>query len=172
MAPGNQEEGGDLTAIIIETIINAPPELCFDLALDVGVHAESAAFSNERIIEPGKLSGRLELGDRVTFEGRHFGLRQRFTAKIVEVDRPHRFVDEMVRGAFKRLRHIHEFHPRGAGTLMRDLLEWEAPLGFLGRVADRLYLERHMRWFVTTKQQRLKQIAEDSRRWLSSRDVR
>lgn len=162
MASGDQKESGGhpLTAIIVETQINAPPEICFDLALDVKTHAESAAFSGERVVEPGKLAGHLELGDLITFEGKHFGIRQRFTAKIVEVDRPRRFVDEMVHGAFERLRHVHEFHPRDSGTLMRDLLHWDTPLGLLGLIADRLFLERHMRWFVATKQQRLKEIVE------------
>jgi ligand-binding SRPBCC domain-containing protein len=147
----------------IETRIEVPVEVCFDLARDVGAHAASAAFSGERIVEPGRTAGLLEAGDRITFEGRHFGIRQRLTAEIVEMDRPRRFVDAMVRGAFRSLRHVHEFQPRGKATLMRDVLTWEVPLGLLGRLADRLFLERHMEWFVRTKQQRLKQIAERSR---------
>jgi ligand-binding SRPBCC domain-containing protein len=102
----------------------------------------------------------LEAGDLVTFEGKHFGIRQRFTARIVEMRRPDVFVDEMVRGAFKWMRHTHEFHDLDGGTLMRDILEWEAPLGF---IADPLFLKRHMRWFVTTKQRALKDIAEKQR---------
>jgi len=147
---------------IIETDIDAPVALCFDLARDVEAHAASAEFSNERVVQPGRTSGLLELGDRITFEGRHFGIRQRFTARIVELDRPHRFVDEMERGAFRSMRHVHEFQPHGTGTRMRDVLTWEAPLGPLGRLADRLFLERHMEWFVRTKQQRLKEIAESA----------
>ncbi len=138
--------------IVIETSIEAPVEFCFDLALDVDVHAESAAFSGERVVEPGRTSGILQTGDLLTFEGRHFGIRQRFTTRIAEVDRPRRFVDEMVRGFFRRLRHVHEFHPRGGGTLMRDVLEFEGAFAFL--------LRRHMRWFVATKQQHLKAIIE------------
>jgi hypothetical protein len=44
---------------------------------------------------------------------------------------------------------------------MRDTLEWEPPLGMIGRLADRLFLSRHMHWFVMTKQNGLKRIAED-----------
>jgi ligand-binding SRPBCC domain-containing protein len=149
-----------VTTVTIETLIHAPPEFCFDLARDVSTHAESAAFSGERVVEPGRTSGLLELGDLVTFEGRHFGIRQRFTARIVELERPRRFVDEMVRGAFKRLRHVHEFQPSDGSTVMRDILEWEAPFGFLGRLADSLFLRRHMVWFVQSKQYNLKGIAE------------
>ena len=149
-----------MPSIVIETTIHAPAELCFDLARDVDVHAESAAFSSERIVEPGRMEGLLERGDLVAFEGRHFGIRQRFIARITELDRPIRFVDEMVHGAFKRLRHIHEFEPIGNSTLMRDTIEWQAPFGLIGMLADKLFLHRHMAWFVSTKQRALKQIAE------------
>lgn len=143
--------------IVVETLIAAPREVCFDLARDVEAHARSAAFSGERVVEPGRLTGLLEAGDLVTFEGKHFGIRQRFTTRITEMRRPEFFVDEMVRGAFHWLRHTHEFHARGTGTLMRDILDWRAPLGL---IADPLFLKRHMRWFVTTKQLALKEIAE------------
>ncbi len=146
-----------MTRISIDTRIDAPPDVCFDLARDVLVHAESAAFSGERLVEPGRTSGLLQVGDLVTFESRHFGIRQRFTTRIVRLERPHWFVDEMERGAFRSLRHIHEFHVDGDRTLMRDILEWRAPLGWL---ADPLFLRRHMDQFVRTKQQNLKRIIE------------
>ena len=141
-----------MTRISIDTRIDAPPDVCFDLARDVSIHAESAAFSGERLVEPGRTSGLLEVGDLVTFEGRHFGIRQRFTTRITRLERPHLFVDEMQRGAFRSLRHIHEFHADGSGTLMRDILEWRAWFGWLVR--------RHMERFVRTKQQNLRRIIE------------
>src|SRR5580765_5019689 len=124
----------NLPIIVIETTIHAPVELCFDLARDVGVHAESAAFSSERIVEPGRTEGLLELGDLVAFEGRHFGIRQRFVARITALDRPRHFVDEMVQGSFKWLRHYHEFEFSEGITTMRDKLEWEPALGIVGRL--------------------------------------
>jgi ligand-binding SRPBCC domain-containing protein len=146
--------------IVVETVIAVPVEVCFDLARDVEAHVESASFSEERLVPPGRLTGLLELGDRVAFEGRHFGVRQTFIAKIVEMSPPHRFVDEMVKGAFRWLRHEHDFHVHARGTLMRDVVEWRAPFGILGRIADALFLERHMQSFVETKQGNLKRIAE------------
>lgn len=146
--------------ILVETRIAAPPDICFDLARDVDAHARSAAFSRERVIEPGRTHGLLELGDLVTFEGVHFGIRQRVTAKIIAMDRPRVFVDELVKSTFRSLRHVHEFVPVDGGTLMRDILDWQSPLGILGRLADALFVERHMRWFVETKQRALKEIAE------------
>ena len=146
--------------IVIETLIRAPRSTVFDFARDVGAHNESASFSRERVVAPGRTSGLLELGDLATFEGTHFGLRQSFTLKIVEMEPPVRFVDELVRSAFRRMRHIHEFEWREEGTLMRDTLDWECPFGIVGRFADALVIERHLRSFVTRKQLALKRTIE------------
>lgn len=150
--------------IVVETLIELPVEVVFDLARDVEKHAQSAAFSGERLVEPGRTKGLLALGDLVAFEGRHFGVRQTFVARIVEMLPPRRFVDEMVRGAFRWLRHEHEFHVHARGTLMRDLVQWRSPLGLLGRAADALFVERHMESFVRAKQQNLKRMAEEGAR--------
>lgn len=91
--------------IRLETMIDAPPERCFDLAIDVDVHVASVAASGERAVA-GVTAGRMALGDWVTWEARHFGVRQRLTAVITEYDRPHAFVDEMRAGIFERFRHF------------------------------------------------------------------
>lgn len=147
--------------IVVETFIRAPREVVFDLALDVEAHIRSAAFSGERVVPPGKTSGMLGAGDEITFEGHHFGVRQRFTVRITNIDRPNRFDDRLVRSAFRELTHAHEFRERYGGTLMTDTLHWTAPFGILGRLADRLFVERGMRRFVARKQAALKGIAEE-----------
>lgn len=146
--------------VVIETLIVAPPEVVFDLARDVSVHIESAAFSRERAVAPGRTVGLLELGDIVTFEGVHFFLRLRFTVRIVELIRPRLFVDELERSALRKLRHLHEFEEREGATLMRDTLDWTSPFGLLGRLADTLFVTGHMRRFVSRKQLELKRVAE------------
>ena len=75
--------------IVVKTHVRASAARCFDLARDVGVHCRTSAFTDERVVRPGRTAGRLELGDTVTFEGRHFGVRWRLTASIVEMERPH-----------------------------------------------------------------------------------
>ena len=148
-----------MTTIVVETRIAAPIELCFDLARDVEAHLKTTSSTGERAVG-GRTSGLLDLGDTVTFEAVHFGIRQRLTSKVVEFDRPSRFVDEMVKGAFASLRHVHEFVIDGTSVLMRDTLTWRSPLGFLGTVADKLFVEGHMKAFMVKKQLELKEYAE------------
>ena len=148
-----------MTTIVVETRILAPVEVCFDLARDVDAHVATSSATGERAVG-GKTSGLLELGDVVTLEAVHFGIRQRLTSRIVEFDRPRRFVDEMVQGAFASLRHTHEFFVEGGSVLMRDTLTGRSPLGPLGVLADRLFVRRHLYDYMVTKQSDLKAHAE------------
>lgn len=66
----------------------------------------------------------------------------------------------MTQGAFHSLRHIHEFAPQDNGTLMRDTLIWVSPLGILGVLADKLFLERHLKIFLQRRNAGLKAAAE------------
>ena len=148
-----------MPVITIETQIAVPVEVCFDMARDIGLHCLTAAAPKERAVG-GVTTGLIGLGDSVTFEAVHFGVRQRLSATVVEFERPKRFVDKMTRGAFQSLRHTHEFIPTTSGTQMVDTLEWKSPLGILGVIADNLFLLRHMRTFLQERNQNLKVFAE------------
>jgi ligand-binding SRPBCC domain-containing protein len=147
--------------LVVETWISAGRERVFDLARDVDAHVRTSQSTDERAVAPGRTTGLLDLGDLVTFEGVHLGVRQRLTARVVQLARPTRFVDEQVHGAFKKLQHVHEFEERDGGTLMRDTIEWTSPWGPLGMLADHLFLRRHLRSFISTKQAALKRLAEE-----------
>ena len=148
--------------IVLETQINALAEVCFDLMRDIRLHTETTTQTKEKAIA-GVMNGKIGLGQTVTFEGVHFGIRQRLTVKVVEFERPRLFVDEMIEGVFKSFKHIHEFFQNENGVLMRDTLVWTAPLGFLGKIADKLFLENHLRRLVTKRNLKLKEIAEASK---------
>lgn len=148
-----------MPVVHLQTWIRAPIFRCFDLARDLDLHSHSAVQTRERIVS-GTPSGLIGPGETVTFEGVHFGIRQRLTSKIVAFDPPYLFVDEMVQGAFKRLRHTHRFTEMEGGTLMEDLFDYTAPLGLIGRIADTLFLERYMRRFLERRNAYLKQVAE------------
>jgi ligand-binding SRPBCC domain-containing protein len=136
--------------VSVETSTGAPPCVCFDAARNVDTHALTTDWTRERIADAPQ-SRMLEGGDLVTFEAVHFGVRQRLTAKIVDYRRPERFVDEMVRGPFRSLRHTHEFQATTGGTRMIDTLEIAAPLGVIGWVAERLFLAAYMRAFLARR---------------------
>ena len=145
--------------IIQENFIRAPAETCFDLMRDARIHHQTISHTNERAVA-GVTDGMIGLDQTVTFEGTHFGLRQRLTVKVTAFERPTLFVDEMIEGRFKSFKHIHEFTPQDGGTRMRDTLEWTSPFGLIGRIVDALILENHLRDLVSRRNERLKEIAE------------
>ncbi|MCA1557995.1 MAG: SRPBCC family protein [Acidobacteria bacterium] len=156
-----------MPVIKAETFILAPVEVCFDLARDVEVHMASTAETGERAVA-GVTSGMMELNDEVTWEARHLYVRQRLTSKITAMERPRMFVDEMQRGAFKSLRHLHLFLPEGDGTRMIDELAFTSPLGVLGRIADALLLDNYMRRFLIKHNEYIKRVAEEKVKALKS----
>lgn len=134
-----------MTATVrIETWIAAPPERCFDAARDLDLHVTSMAHTNERAVA-GRTSGLIEMGEEVTWRGRHFGVVQHFTSRITAFDRPRHFQDSMVRGAFRSFVHDHYFEPADGGTMMIDSLTFAAPLPVLGWLAERLFLASYLR---------------------------
>ena len=145
--------------LTVETLILASPDVCFDMARDMNAHAKTMASSGERIVACPP-SGMLEMDDEVTFEARHFGIRQRLSAKIVHFDPPFSFTDEMLSGAFKSLRHEHRFSAEGDGTLMTDVVVLSAPFGPIGWLAERIFLRRYMRKVLVERGLGLKGLCE------------
>jgi ligand-binding SRPBCC domain-containing protein len=145
--------------IELTTQIQAPPERVFDLARSIDAHIASTHGTHERAVA-GRTSGLIGSGETVTWEAKHFGIKQRLTVKITEFDRPFLFGDEMLKGAFSSMRHIHRFFQHDGGTTMKDEFFFAAPLGILGWVAERLFLTRYMRGFLLHRSNVLKDLAE------------
>lgn len=145
--------------IVLVTLIQAPPERCFDLSRSIDLHVASMRQTGEEAVGEAR-SGLLGLGEEVTWSARHFGVRQTLTSRITAFDRPGHFRDSMVRGAFRRFDHDHFFAARDGGTEMRDVFDFESPLGPLGRIADVLVLEGYLRRLLERRNEEIKRFAE------------
>jgi ligand-binding SRPBCC domain-containing protein len=145
--------------ITLTTFIRSSPEIVFDLSRSIEVHQESTVGTRERAVA-GKTSGFCEKGDIITWEAIHLGLKQRLTVHISKMQRPFSFEDEMVKGAFKRMKHLHTFQSMEEGTLMTDHFEYQSPLGVLGRLADVLFLEKYMTRLLLERNRVIKEKAE------------
>ena len=119
------------------TPLEMPLDEAFERSLDIDLHAASMARSHERAVR-GVTSGRIGLGEEVTWRAWHFGVPFTMTSRITELEAPHWFVDEQVRGPFRSFRHEHAFIPGadGDGTIMIDHVVFDAPLGGLGRLSE------------------------------------
>lgn len=150
-----------MAVIELSTVIRAPRERVFDLARSIDAHQDSTGGTEERAVA-GVTKGLIGMNGEVTWEARHFGVRQRLTVRVTAFDRPNHFQDVMVSGAFKRMAHDHTFAEHPAGTLMNDRFEFRSPLGILGAIVDRLFLASYMRRFIVRRNEVLKHLAESA----------
>lgn len=148
-----------MPVIQLETIINAPIEICFDLSRSIDLHTISTARTKETAID-GVTKGLIDHNEFVTWQATHFGIRQKLTSKITAYDRPFHFCDEQVKGAFKKIKHDHHFVEKDGAVLMTDIFMFESPFGFAGSLFNKLILTNYLRKFLFERNQVIKQFAE------------
>jgi ligand-binding SRPBCC domain-containing protein len=80
---------------------------------------------------------------------RFFPFRARWIALITEFEWNHHFVDIQKKGPFKRFKHRHEFSVEtrnsANGTVVRDVIEYDAGFGVPGNLAQRLFVSPSLR---------------------------
>lgn len=145
--------------IKLKTVVNAPIERVFDLARCIDLHVKTMSKHEEKAIA-GVTKGLINLGESVTWEAIHFGIKQKLTSQITEYERPVYFQDKMVKGAFKSFTHDHFFENAENKTVMRDVFDYVAPLRVLGKIADALFLKKYMTEMLAERNELIKQIAE------------
>ena len=142
------------------TEINAPIERCFDLARSIDLHKLSMEGTKEEAIA-GVTSGLINLGEEVTWQATHFGIRQQLSSRITGFEYPVFFRDEMLKGTFKMIKHDHRFENANGRTVMKDKFEYKSPCGLLGRLADLLFLSSYMKRIIIKRNNKIKGAAEN-----------
>lgn len=95
-----------------------------------------------RILTPDPIA--LGAGARIDYRLSLFGVPFGWTTLIEAYEPGERFVDTQVAGPYRRWRHTHLFEDAPGGTLMRDRVEYELPLGPLGDLAHGLLVRRQL----------------------------
>ena len=104
------------------------------------------------------------VGHEVKLNVKQFGiLPMKWHVRFKEYDEPHRMVDEQVSGPFKLWRQIREFKEVEGGTELKDIVEYELPLGPLGRIANWLVARHQIRSMFEYRQTRTKELLESGR---------
>ncbi|WP_121353116.1 SRPBCC family protein [Flavisolibacter nicotianae] len=147
--------------IVIETFINASPQVVYDLSRSVDLHKASMIHCQEEIID-GVRNGLMQKGDTVTWRAFHFLKSRTLKVKLTEEEPPRFFADEMIEGDFKKMRHEHAFTLEKNGTLMTDRFLFESPFGIIGQLANYLFLKNYMTRLLKKRNAVIKRIAESN----------
>ncbi|NIF06867.1 SRPBCC family protein [Chryseobacterium sp. Tr-659] len=73
-----------------------------------------------------------------------FGIKMKWQTEITHVDFQKSFIDFQKKGPYKLWNHHHEFFPNDEGVLMRDTIDYELPMGFLGEIAHSLFVKKKL----------------------------
>ena len=83
-------------------------------------------------------------GALIDYSLRLYKLPVRWRTRIELFEPERRFVDVQLKGPYRYWRHLHEFEDVEGGTLMRDVVDYELPLGPLGSLARTLFVRRSL----------------------------
>jgi ligand-binding SRPBCC domain-containing protein len=115
-----------------ESTIRATPERVF------AFHEEPDVLSllippweSAKVIKAARIS---DVGSEAIIETRILGpIKTRWVARHTVYEPPQLFEDMQVKGPFRFWRHRHVVEPHADGAILRDEIDYEPPLGFLGR---------------------------------------
>ncbi len=145
--------------IKLETFIKAPINICFDLSRSIDLQKIIAGDSREKVVD-GTTSGLISLNECVIWEASYFGIKQRMIFKITEMGYPDHFIDEMIEGNMKILKHVHILKKENSGTLLVDHVEFESKFGIIGKVIDQIIVAKQLKKHLIERNHMIKQYAE------------
>lgn len=68
----------------------------------------------------------------------------KWKTRITKVNFQKSFTDFQEKGPYKSWNHRHEFFPNEKGVLMKDTVDYELPLGVLGRLAHKIFVRNKL----------------------------
>jgi ligand-binding SRPBCC domain-containing protein len=124
-----------VSIFVKESVIHATPERVFAFHEQPdALQLLTPPWERARVIQHAHIS---EVGSRAIIETRLFRLVPvRWIARHTAYDPPRSFEDVQERGPFRRWRHRHVVLPHPRGATLRDEINYEPPLRFLGKLAD------------------------------------
>jgi ligand-binding SRPBCC domain-containing protein len=106
-----------------------------------------------RVITPAPIA--MQQGTVIDYRLRLRGIPVRWESQVTVWEPPYRFVDEQLRGPYRRWVHHHTFVESDGGTLARDHVDYAVPGGLLVR---KLLVERDLRKIFQYRQQKLREV--------------
>ena len=140
-----------------ESVIRSSPERVFAFhELPDVLNLLMPPWEQAHVVQPAEISA---VGSQAIIETRVFGpIKTRWVAQHTVYDPPRMFEDVQVKGPFRSWRHRHIVEAHEDGTILRDEIDYEPPLGFIGRAMAPLLVQKRL--------QRLFDYRHDvTRRW-------
>lgn len=142
-----------------ESVIQESPEKVFAFhELPDAINRLTPPWEKSKVIQAAP---NLQVGSRAIIEAKIFGIIPvRWIAEHTAYDPPRMFEDIQIKGPFKSWQHRHIIEPHAGGALLCDEIEYEPPLGFLGRLFAPLIIEPRLKKLFVYRHQVTKEWCE------------
>ncbi len=87
-----------------------------------------------------------------------FNIKTTWVTEITHVKEGRYFVDEQRVGPYKIWHHQHFLEATPEGTLMKDIISYQPPFGFLGTIANSLVIRKKLQEIFTYREQKLNEL--------------
>ena len=126
-----------------ESFIRASPERVFEFHEQPNVLSLLIPpWESARVIQPARIS---EVGTQAIVDTKILGpITIRWVAQHTVYDPPRLFEDVQIKGPFRSWRHRHLVRAQDDGAILRDEIDYEPPLGFLGRALAPIFVEKRL----------------------------
>ena len=142
-----------------ESRLAASPEVVFAFHESPGALARlTPPWEKVRVVEGGES---IKVGSRVVLETWLGPVPLRWVAEHTEYDPPRLFADRQVSGPFASWYHRHHILSDGqGGTILRDEVDYEPPLGGLGSWVGGGFLRRKLQKMFDYRHMKTREIVE------------
>ena len=122
-------QGEDI--LVAEQYFDKPPAELFEYFKEAHnleeITPPTLKFKIEKISTP-----QVQQGTLIDYTLKVHGVPMKWRTEIDEWQPPTKFVDNQLKGPYRKWHHTHEFKPFAGGTLMTDRVRYKLPLGYLG----------------------------------------
>ena len=125
-----------------QTLPGDPDEVFAFFADAFNLEAITPPWLGFRIVTPRPID--MRKGALIEYRLRLHRVPVRWLTRIEAWEPGVRFVDAQIRGPYKLWHHTHTFEPHPEGTLVRDRVRYEMPLGPAGELTHRLFVARDL----------------------------
>lgn len=88
------------------------------------------------------------------------GLPMKWRTRITKWDPPRQFVDDQLKGPYKKWHHTHSFESFPNGTLMTDSVVYELPFGFIGKILASAYIKKDITKIFSYRRKIINQLKD------------
>ncbi|MEE4197088.1 MAG: SRPBCC family protein [Bacteroidales bacterium] len=87
-----------------------------------------------------------------------FNTRIQWATEITQVKEKEYFIDNQIKGPYKIWHHEHRFRQIPNGIEMEDILYYELPLGWLGKIVHHLMIRKRVTDIFNFREQKIKEL--------------